>query len=59
MALSDCERCWDTPCECGFEGYIAVYAPQELRQKLRDLPRGEFSRIRGELALMLRKELEK
>jgi hypothetical protein len=17
MALSDCEKCWDTPCECG------------------------------------------
>lgn len=19
MALSDCERCWETPCSCGYE----------------------------------------
>ena len=19
MAMSDCEKCWDTPCECGWE----------------------------------------
>lgn len=19
MALSDCEKCWDTPCHCGYE----------------------------------------
>lgn len=25
MALSDCEKCWDTPCECG--NYIGVSIP--------------------------------
>lgn len=19
MALSDCEKCWETPCECGYQ----------------------------------------
>lgn len=19
MSLSDCEKCWDTPCECGYQ----------------------------------------
>ena len=21
MSMSDCPKCWDTPCECGFMGY--------------------------------------
>ena len=25
MALSDCPKCWDTPCTCGHMGYTTVY----------------------------------
>ena len=25
MALSDCAKCWDTPCTCGHDGYYLIY----------------------------------
>ena len=25
--MSDCPKCWDTPCECGHEGYITIWLP--------------------------------
>ena len=25
MALSDCPKCWDTPCTCGHMGYTLVF----------------------------------
>ncbi len=27
MGMSDCEKCWDTPCSCGWDGYISVFLP--------------------------------
>ena len=27
MALSDCPRCWDTPCSCGYMGYTIQAIP--------------------------------
>ena len=24
MAMSDCIKCWSTPCECGHEGYDII-----------------------------------
>ena len=27
MSMSDCEKCWDTPCSCGHGGYVVVYLP--------------------------------
>ena len=23
--MSDCPKCWDTPCSCGHEGYWVIY----------------------------------
>lgn len=31
MALSDCEKCWDTPCSCGY-GYRNY--TKEMREEL-------------------------
>jgi hypothetical protein len=28
MALSDCEKCWDTPCQCGW--YFREYDTHQL-----------------------------
>ena len=28
MSMSDCPKCWDTPCTCGFAGYKLVYDNQ-------------------------------
>lgn len=25
MAMSDCPRCWNTPCTCGYMGYDVKY----------------------------------
>lgn len=36
MALSDCPKCWDTPCTCGHEN-PAVLRVQELEQQLKNL----------------------
>lgn len=24
MSMSDCEKCWETPCDCGHEGYSVL-----------------------------------
>lgn len=24
MSMSDCPRCWDTPCTCGYMGYTLI-----------------------------------
>lgn len=29
MSLSDCEKCWDTPCTCGYK--YESWSPQELQ----------------------------
>lgn len=26
--MLDCEKCWNTPCHCGNEGYYVVYKSQ-------------------------------
>jgi hypothetical protein len=40
MAMSDCEKCWDTPCECGWEyrnwDKQRLIAMREMFQKLID-----------------------
>ena len=35
MSLSDCEKCWNTPCTCGHQGYLLMPLPEGLsdRQK--------------------------
>ncbi len=47
MALSDCPRCWDTPCSCG------VPRPREDRRELAkeiaDALAGEFESLRKEI----------
>lgn len=53
MSLSDCEKCWDTPCECGNYGYMVVRAKPENYKRLQDLPREEFDRLRTFLAHIL------
>jgi hypothetical protein len=36
MALSDCPKCWDTPCTCGHEGYSIVYHTKENSLKIKE-----------------------
>lgn len=44
MSMTDCAKCWETPCVCGNDGYLAVYpnkirllrtAPYEARRKMK------------------------
>lgn len=58
MSLSDCVRCYDTPCDCGFDGYIAV-APSavEMRRKLPLLAGEEIERIKARLRAVLDEEV--
>jgi hypothetical protein len=37
MALSDCEKCWDTPCTCGW-GY-RNYSPERLSEFISNMVR--------------------
>lgn len=32
MSMSDCEKCWETPCACGF-GYLS-WSPERLREQI-------------------------
>ena len=51
MAMSDCPRCWNTPCTCGYMGYTVTRLPgkseydrdreiAELRDEIRKLKEG-------------------
>lgn len=53
MALSDCEKCWDTPCECGNYGYMVIRTKPENYKRLQDLPREEFDKLRAFLGHIL------
>lgn len=51
MALSDCPKCWDTPCSCGHMGYTLVYHNDDratLKQKIHDLE-NEVCRLKQEI----------
>ena len=58
MALSDCHRCWDTPCECGEHGYMVIRASQENYKRLQDMPREQFEKLREHLAAILNAALD-
>ncbi len=54
MSLSDCERCWDTPCRCGNDGYVVLYpGTADLRARLKSLEPQECSDIQTKLRLLL------
>lgn len=58
MALSDCIRCDDTPCTCGFDGYLAVYPTKpEHCKRLPYLTGAEIERIKTRLRFVLDAEL--
>lgn len=37
MSMSDCPKCWDTPCTCGHMGYTTVYHKRVLSREKEDL----------------------
>lgn len=49
MSLSSCPDCWDTPCQCGRQGYVVVYL-HEYRGYFKALGLEERERIRKALA---------
>ena len=54
MSLSDCEACWSTPCECGFQGYLVI-----RDRRLPKLSCQEFEQLRKQLRLHLLKLLRR
>ena len=44
MSFSDCAKCWDTPCNCGNEGYVVIYD-----KRLREMSREDFHACRKHL----------
>ncbi len=34
MSLSDCEKCWDTPCGCGCGYGYRDWSPKKLREQI-------------------------
>ena len=57
--MSDCEKCWDTPCDCGFKGYVTVYPPSEeiLQKQLRTMSLDRYKTIQKYLSAALREEI--
>lgn len=35
MALSDCPKCWDTPCTCGHMGYTTIFH-SDIRKAIKE-----------------------
>ena len=52
MSMSDCPRCWNTPCTCGYMGYSVTFNPEpspyQLDQEKNDLHR-QINKLRDEL----------
>jgi len=52
MALSDCPKCWDTPCTCGYMGYTITRCqgipPYEHDRQMRVL-KEEIDRLREKM----------
>ncbi len=56
MALSDCAKCWDTPCECGWDMRRAPIEYLENRLRMfqeiikfkKENPKAEFSGLFGD-----------
>jgi hypothetical protein len=55
MSLSDCAKCWDTPCECGNEGYLVLYLPEGRDHTL---SREEFNKLKEHLKAEMKKWLK-
>jgi len=53
--MSDCERCWNTPCSCGWEGYLVVYVGSAVRV----VPRETLDAMKKRFESELKAEIEK
>ena len=51
MSLSDCPKCWDTPCTCGY--YWKDYSP-EARKKQAEIVLGNKLYNKEEVELIIR-----
>jgi len=58
MSMSGCLRCWDTPCTCGYDGYVAVYPLNaEQAAKLKNIAYTRYVEINARLRTVLDEEL--
>src|SRR6476661_5482242 len=59
MSLSDCEKCWDTPCECGNYVYMVLRTstPEEYK-RLQELPRETFDKLKTFLQTIMQAALK-
>ena len=54
MALSDCEKCWDTPCTCGY-GYTQM-TDEQFCEFIKSLVKGREKYLNRERSMYLKEK---
>ena len=50
MSMSDCPKCWNTPCTCGYMGYTVIphTVPGYIQDEIKEL-KEEIHRLKAKL----------